>query len=585
MNILEDIKKKVPELPGCYIYSDKDKIIYVGKAKNLKKRMISYFSRENNFKTKMLVENIVKYDFYITRNENEALILENNLIKKHQPFYNIVLKDDKKYPYIVITHEEYPKLIKSRNRNIKGKYYGPLPSGKIVTDIIKYLDSKTMIIKCRVIPKKECIYFHINQCYAPCIKKVEKEYTIEEVNKLKKLLDNDFSELIKILKKDIQKDADLFLYEDAQKKKNLLEGLVNVKDSQYVQLENKISVTVFDYYSDGNFIALSLVEIEDGKIINIHRSLLPIYDNDENTIITYVHNYYLERKKPEYLLDTGNKLNLDIGLLLNINIMKVSKNIQSSLKEIASSNTREYYKKNSEKILKEYFKNNLGYEELKNITKNKLERIEMFDVSHNQGASQVASMVVYKNGKKDTKEYRKFKIDERNKRDDYGSLKEVILRRIKRSITENNIANLIIVDGGEKQVKAIMDVINKYKEYNNVLVIGLKKDDKHKTKSIINKNLEEKILSKRTDLYKFLYQIQEEVHRFAINYHQKLESKSLFKSKLDEIEGIGDVRKKILMEKYEYFENIQNATEEELIKLKIPKKIIKNIKNIEYTNK
>lgn len=579
--IVDKIKEIVPNSPGCYLYYDKDDvIIYVGKAKRLKKRMLSYFNRKNNIKTEFLVSKIKTFDYLVTINENEALILENNLIKKHTPYYNIALKDDKTYPYIRVTGDKHPRIVRTRTRNLSGVYYGPYPSGSFVMDIIYYLNKNVPLRKCANIPKKECIYFHIQQCYAPCINEVDEKQVKQYREQVDKYLKNDMKNLEKKMQEDMFHFADNLQFEEAQKYKNILDSIKQLRSEQYVQFSKDIEIDVIDFYNDDNFISLSIVEVRGGKVLNIHRVMIPFYDNISDEIFSYLYDYYAV-KKPKNIVTEHKELETMITEILLINKKSANFKEFKQISEIARENAREYYQKNINRITTEYFeKENDGFKKLQEITGDSLKRIEIYDISHLFGDSQVGSMVVYENGKKNPKQYRKYKIKEKsNLKNDYGSIKEVLTRRLARAIKEDKFPNLIIVDGGKGQVSSALEVLCLYGLDKKIKLIGLAKDDKHKTKAIVNKKLQEKNIDRKSVLYKFLYDIQEEVHRYAIDFHHKLQINSLFKSELDKIDGLGPKRKKILMEHFEYLDNIKNASYDDLKKLKLPSAVIDNITN------
>ncbi|MFV0287888.1 MAG: excinuclease ABC subunit UvrC [Mycoplasmatales bacterium] len=585
MNHLEKIRQEVPHLPGCYIYYDEnDIIIYIGKAKDLKKRMASYFNRANNTKTQHLVSKIQRFDYYITNNEKEALILENNLIKKHNPFYNIVLKDDKTYPYIYLTKEEHPILKKVRIRNLPGTYYGPYPSGTLVNKLIDYLNKKVPLRKCSLYQKEPCIYYHLGQCYGPCAREnIPAEEIQGYVKQVDDYLKNNSKKLIKEISQEMYQLAEEMRFEKAQEYKEILNLLENLSVEQTVQFTKDISLDYLDYYKDDNFISLVILKIDQGKLINIHRSLIPYYKSTFEELSSYLYEYY--QTKPQYYHTTDTEVMNIMENLLLIDKQHLNMKKQENLNNIAMENAREYYKNNIGKITKEFFtKDKDGYKELQQLTKDNLKRIEMFDISHIGGDAQVAGMIVYTNGKKDKKAYRKYKIkDINNLKDDYGSIREVLTRRFKKGIEINNLPNLLIIDGGKGQVSSAKEVLQYYGLENKIKLIGLSKDDKHTTKGIVNKNLEERIMDRKSELYKFLYELQEEVHRYAIDFHRQVKVKSLFQSELDNIEGIGPKRKKMLMEHFEYVENIKKATVKEFEELNLSKNIISNIQ--EYFGK
>ncbi len=584
MNIIDKVKQQVPNSPGCYIYYDINKeVIYVGKAKNLKKRMLSYFNRANNTKTQHLVSKIKNFDYYVTNNETEALILENNLIKKYNPFYNIVLKDDKTYPYILVTKEKYPKIIKSRVRNLKAKYYGPYYSSSTVNLVVSYLNKKVPLRQCKVLPKEECIYYHIKQCSGPCIKKTSEEDIKNDVEKVDFYLRNNMKNLLKEVEKDMKNYASKMLFEEAAKCKELIDLIKGNTDTQNVQFDKDINLDFIDFYKDNSFISLCILKIQKGKLINIHRSLLPYYKDNFEEISSYLYSYY-KNNKPDYFISSDDNIRSVMENLLFIKYKKIDNKKFTDLYNINKENAKEYYKKNIDKITKEYFvKKDSGYTQLQKITNDPLNKIEMIDISHIGGDAQVGAVVVYENGKKNNKLYRKYKIkDKKNLQDDYGSIKEVLTRRYKRLIVENDLPDLLIVDGGKGQVSVAKEVLESF-NLSDIKLIGLSKDDKHKTKGIVNKNLVEKIIDRKSDLYKFLYDIQEEVHRYAIDFHRQVKVKSIFQSELDQIPGIGEKRKKLLLEHFEYVENLKKADQKDLEKLNLPKNVIKQI--LEHFNK
>ncbi len=578
MNISEQIKQKVPNLPGCYIYFDQsDKVIYVGKAKDLKKRMLSYFNRANNTKTQHLVSKIAKFDYYITKNENEALILENNLIKKYNPFYNIVLKDDKSYPYLLLTQDKHPRLIKTRVRNKKGKYFGPYSSATLANQALDFLNTKVPLRKCKNLPKEKCIYYDIKQCYGPCIKKVDQNEVKEYVNEIEKYLKNDMKKLKREVYEQMLDYANRQMFEQAQSSKEFYELLNSTDKTQGVQLPRDVDIDYIDYYKDDSFVCICILKFSKGKLINIHRSLIPYYDNPFDEISAYLYNSYEDKSEFFNTPKDDVKDVMENLVLSKFKRLEVQK--ERDLEEIAQFNAREYYKQNINKITSEYFiHQNAGYEKLQNLAQDKLHIIEMIDISHIGGDAQVGAVVVYKDGKKEKNLYRKYKIkNPDNTQDDYGSIREVLTRRYKRAINDNTLPDMLIVDGGKGQVSSALEVLHNLDIQNEIKLIGLSKDDKHKTKGIVNKNLDEKIIPKSGDLYKFLYDIQEEVHRFAIDYHRKVKVNSLFQSELDQIPGIGPKRRKMLIEHFDYVDNIKKAKYEDFKSLNLSDEVINNI--------
>ncbi len=577
--MLDLIKATVPKKPGCYIYKNKeDNIIYIGKAKNLQVRMSSYFNRIHNIKTTKLVSEIKSFEFIITNNERESLLLENQLIKKHLPKYNIMLKDDKSYPYIVVTNDVHPQVLKVRNRKLHGKYYGPYPSSNYVNEIIKVINRITKLRKCRVIPQKECIYYHLNKCYAPCIINSSNE----DIKMYKKEVNDLLINNMKGLKVEINNKmiiaADNLEFEEAGKYKYLIQQINTYQEKQAIDLNQNISFDVIEIYYDQDWVSITIIKIEFGMVVNIISSIHSYIEDYLTIVISYLYQMYEQNNSINFL--TSNK---ELASMMeNIFVMTAIKsNLQEyrNLEQMAKENARIYFKNNIEKIAKLIYDDGIsGYDELKKITNNDLEIIEMYDISHLGGDAQVGVKVSYKKGKKDKKQYRKYKIKTASPGDEYGSMYEVIDRRISKMISENtSYPNLIILDGGKGQIKVCLEVLKKYSLDNMIMVMGLVKDKKHTTYAMMNKDYEQIVLKRSSKLYKFLYSIQEEVHRFAINYHHISKENKMIMSKLDSIEGLGPKRKQNLIIHFGSYENIKAASYDELIALKIPKIIVKKI--------
>ena len=558
--------KKVPNNSGVYIYYDEENIIYVGKAKNLKKRMNSYLSINNkNTKTIHLIKNIKYFKFQITNTEQEALLLENKLIKKYNPKYNILLKDDKSYPYIILTKEKNPYILKSRSQEIKGHYYGPFTSASFVNEIIKFMQNHTSIRKCNPIPNKKCIYYDMNLCYAPCLGNYEKK----DIEYVKNLLNNDFVGLKKILKKEIEKASENLEFEIANKYNILLKQIDENRIKQIIELKDKGNFLAIHYYKNEGWLSIAICFFENGVLSNINCSLHNYYEDYYEEIVKYIYLNY-ELKNCLIIDDNLKKLLKDIIYFDEININKKQ---FEQIKDFLLNNAKEYYFNNVEKINKKYFEQRTtGFDELNKLSNKYLKIIEMFDISHTNGSNIVASKIVYENGKKNKKLYRKYNLKDINPGDDYEAMGQVIKRSLKKM---EYMPDLIIIDGGHQHVKTILPIIKNINK--DIKVIGLVKNDKHQTKAIINEQLKEYNLKKNKKLYKFLYEIQEEVHRFAIDFHHLKQSKAMVNSFLDQIEGIGKIRKQKLYNKFGTLDNILNASEEELKEI-IPLTVINKLK-------
>lgn len=580
MNILDKIKDDVPKKPGCYIYKNKNnQIIYIGKAKNLYNRMSSYFNRVNNLKTTKLVSEISSFEYIITKNEREALILENNLIKQNNPKYNILLKDDKRYPFILLTKEKHPKIISVRNTKIKGTYFGPFPSVSFVNEIIELLNKEVPLRKCKTIPNEECIYYHLNQCYAPCIKKISDEQVSVYSDRIKNYLSGKYNKLKKLINEKMMIAAENLDFEKAQNYKLLLSQLENFTETQSVEIAKDITLDIYGIKYDDSWISLSIISIQKGKVTNVTSRLLSYIDDYQDAIISTLYDYYEENEIPEKFIIENDTLSAKISSLFVNQKQNTHLNYYKSLMDMANINAHEYFKNNVDKIMKKVMNDKeSGYDILKRYSKSELNIIEMYDISHTAGDAQVGAKIAFEKGKKNPKLYRKYKIKNAQKADDYGSMQEVIERRTIRMIQEDETyPDMLIVDGGKGQVRSALNILEKYGLENEIILIGLVKDDNHKTRAMINKNMEEMPLDAKSELYKFFYSMQEEVHRFAIDFHRTLQSKSSFSSVLDNIEGLGIKRKRLLIDNFQTVENIKNAQLNEITKLGIPKKVAENI--------
>ncbi|MGL5021080.1 MAG: excinuclease ABC subunit UvrC [Mycoplasmatales bacterium] len=579
--LLNRIKLEVPDKPGCYIYLNKnDEIIYIGKAKNLKNRMTSYFVKVSNIKTTKLVSEIIDFRYIVTNNEKESLILENNLIKEHSPRYNIMLKDDKTYPYIVITKEKYPRVLKVRDRKLRGDYYGPYPSASFVNDVIKVINRNTQLRQCHVLPKQACIYLHLKQCYGPCINDFSDDEVFTYRNEVSELLRNDMAKFKALVKSLMLKASSNLAFEEAQEYKNLLEQIAHFKERQGVEINIDKNFDVVEYYKDGNWIAISIINVRAGMVQNINLSMHSYIDDYLSVIVSYLYQYFNDDSM-DLILTSDDALS---DMIKNVFLKEVlSSHLVEyrNLETMGVDNAREYYKNKVDKITKLVLDNvSDGYEELKQMAGNDLDLIEMYDVSHLAGDAQVGVKISYLNGKKYNKLYRKYIIKDASRGDEYGSLSEMLERRVNRMIKENEKPpSLIILDGGKGQMSVAKEVLDKYGLLDSIQLIGLVKDKSHKTRAIINKNNQEMPLKIGSKLYKFLYDMQEEVHRFAIDFHHKSRSNSMIISELDKISGLGPKRKKILIEKFDNLENIKNASKEDFKKVGISDTVIDNIIN------
>lgn len=575
--MLKEKLNLVPLKPGCYIMKDlHNKVIYVGKAKNLKNRLKSYFTGKNNLKTEMMVSNINNFEYIITSNEKEAFILEINLIKKYNPKYNILLKDDKTYPYIELTKESNPRLIITREPNKKSYIYGPYPNVYAARETVNLLNRAYPIRKCKTIPKKECLYYHIGECLAPCINDKTDDSYIESI---KRFLRGNYSEIKEHLINKMKDHSSKLEYEKANEYKELLSFIeATLERQQIVSKENK-DIDVLGYFYQNGILSISILFIRNGVVLSIKNDILEIIDSYEEELLEYVVRYYEKNNIPN-MIYLPNILEKDLSEeLINTKLFYPKKGEKKNLLDIAFDNAKNALEESNKlklSSLEKTIEANKKIGELLNIKYPK--RIEAFDNSNLFGDSAVSAMVVFIDGKPDRREYRKYKVKYTEGPDDYNTMKEVILRRYTRVFNENlDKPDLILVDGGKGQVKVAREIL---KELDfNIPVAGLKKDNKHNLDCLVGNNpIEEIKIKKSTPEFRLLDKIDSEVHRFAITFHQNLRSKTSLYSELDSIEGIGEKRKKELLKKFGSLKKIKEASIEELSKV-VPKNVAENIKN------
>lgn len=576
--ILEKLKL-VPHTPGCYLMKNKNGvIIYVGKAKDLKNRLNSYFHSSHIGKTAKLVSEIYDFEYIVVSSETESLILEMNLIKKHDPKYNILLRDDKSYPYIELTSEKVPRLSIVRNVKLKKnktRLFGPYPNVYAAKKTVNLLNRVYPLKKCITYNKRPCLYYHIGQCLGYCTNKVNEEKIKEMENSIIKFLKGDSSEITDKIKKEIEVESSKLNYEKALELKELLDYINITLVKQKVELNDETYRDIFGYFADENYLSVFVFFIRNSKIQGHHHTILPLIDSKEDVFTRYIASFYDKCLLPKEILVPDI---VNIKLLedyLKISIKSPIKGVKKKLVEMASDNAKRELEEKKILIMREEEKTGGANEELREILKlDVLDRIEIFDNAHLFGTYNVSGMVVFIGGKPYKNEYRKYKISV-DKNDDYGTMKEVIYRRYFRVLKDNlTRPDLIIVDGGIGQMNVAKDVLDSLNL--NIKLVGLKKDDKHSTNALITFDGEIPI-EKRSNLFHYLERMQDEVHNFTINYHKQIRSKGVYDSILDEIPGIGCKRKEELLKKFKNVDSIKNASIEELCEI-IPKNIAMELK-------
>lgn len=579
------IKQKlalVPNKPGCYLMKNKESnIIYVGKAKKLKNRLSSYFHGTHFGKTLKLVNEIVDFEYIVVGSETESLILEQNLIKKYNPKYNILLRDDKSYPYIEFTNEKVPRLLIVRNLNRKksnkNRLFGPYPNVTAARNTVNLLNRMYPLRKCTTYNKKPCLYYHINQCLGYCTNQVDKEKIKAMEEDIIRFLKGDHSLISNQIKEEMLKESELMNYEKAKELKELYDYITITLGKQKVEIEDTIDRDIFGFYEEKGMLSIQVLFIRGGKILGRHSKIFSIIDETEDELSRYILNFYdKDVIKPKEVLVPKN---LDANLLesvLDVKVKVPQKGIKLNLVEMANENARISLENEFELIKKDEEKTIGANECLSNLLNIKpLDRIEIFDNSNLFGNFNVSGMVVFCNGKPDKNEYRKFKIT-LDKNDDYVTMKEVIYRRYFRVLRDNlTKPDLIVVDGGLGQVNVTKEVIDSLGL--EIPIIGLKKDNKHRTDSIIMVDPVREIkIDHKSEVFYYLERMQDEVHNFTINYHKQLRSKGALESILLNIDGIGTKRRDELLRKYKAISKMKAATIEELSQI-LPKNIAINL--------
>ena len=552
--------------PGCYLMKNTDgKVIYVGKARKLKNRVSSYFTGAHNYKTTKLVDHIWDFDYIVTGSEKEALLLEINLIKDYTPEYNIMFMDNTYYPYIELTDETHPRLkIVRKTKNKKNKYFGPYPDATAARNTFKLLNKLYPLRKCNHVPDKPCLYYSLHQCLGPCINEVDKSQYDEIRKELISFIHGNTKSKIDELTEKMMTASENLQFELAKEYRDLIRSIEYVTAKQNVQFGDYKDRDILGYFIDKGYISIQLFFMREGKLLYHDFNLEPVGEDFEEDLIRFLVTYYQTHPEPYELLIPQD---VDLELLteiLSCHVLQPQRGDKKSLVEMANKNAKEALEKKF--LLKEKTdeKTILPIIELgQKLGIDTPHTIELYDNSNIQGAYAVAGMVVYKDGVPSKKDYRKYKIKTVEGPDDYASMKEVIYRRHYRLLMEQKeMADLIIVDGGLGQIKVAKEVINSLNL--SVHICGLSKDDKHSTAMLLDENGNQVPIDTKSPLFFLLTRMQDEVHRYAISFHRQVRSKSLFSSILDEVEGIGEARKKKLLNHFKSVKKMKEASLEEL---------------------
>ncbi|MDR2822157.1 MAG: excinuclease ABC subunit UvrC [Acholeplasmatales bacterium] len=566
--------RTIPNSPGCYLMKAKDgKVIYVGKAKNLYNRVHSYFTGVHTGKTYLLVNEVKDFSYIVTNSNKEAFILELNLIKEYNPHYNILLIDDKTYPYICLSKEKYPVCYISRKRNKKDKYFGPYPDVTKARETLEIIKNVFHFRKCIKIPKTTCLYYDIGLCLAPCINK-DVDYS-EEISKLSSFLKGNNTTILQDLTLKMETYSKNLEFEKALEYKKMIESIKASVEKQIISLSDNKDRDFIGYVYEAGDLAINILIMRGGKIIGNHFEVQFYYLDYLDTLITYLETYYSGLKPDEIVVDEeiGHQEFIDLNNYMVVPVKGTKKeilNLSFENAKVSLKNNRQLSVNKSERTKK-------AVQELEEIVGTEVDRIDIFDNAQLFGTAQVSAMVVFKNRELRKELYRKYKISSR-KNDDLDAMREVIYRRYQRMLFEKSeVPSLILVDGAENQINVCIGIL---RDLNlNIKVAGLKKNEMHKLTSLVYEEREYK-LDIHQELFRFLLSLSEEVHRFAITYHKNVRSVELKKSFLDGIEGIGPNRKKALLTYFKNLDEMKNAEIEEFMKLRIPEEVAIRLKRV-----
>lgn len=572
----------VPHLPGSYQMYNKDNvIIYVGKAKDLKNRLTSYFVGKNTGKTEIMVNEVDHFEYIVTNSELEAFILELNLIKKYDPRYNILLKDDKSYPYIEYSRKPYPSLKVVRYLNIKNYkdklLFGPFVNVYAARRIVNLINRLYPLKKCNTLGKKVCLYYHIGECLGYCEKNVVEDKVLKMEEEIIKFLKGDEKVITDKLLEKIEFYSKDLNFEKAKELKDDLDYIKVVMEKQRVELHDNINRDIINYYFDNGYLSIEIFFLRNGKLIGHKNKIVPVMEDYISELEYYIALYYNKHEIPKEVLinsDIDTKL---LSNMLNIKFVTSTKGNKKKLLDLSYKNAKLNLENKLTMLKSETLKTSGSNKELSKLLGTNIYRIDVFDNSNIFGTFNVSGMVVFKDGIPSKKDYRKYKITV-DKNDDYNTMKEVIYRRYYRCLIEKSeLPDLILVDGGKSQIHACIDTLNEL--HLNIKVCGLVKNDKHRTNDLMDGDtLNVYDIDKTSSLFHYLTRIQDEVHRYTINYHRTIRSKSSISSLLDNIEGIGAKRRKELIKKFGSVKKISEATIEELSSI-VPLNVAEKLKN------
>ncbi|HHB0049401.1 TPA: excinuclease ABC subunit UvrC [Staphylococcus aureus] len=587
---MEDYKQRiknklnvVPMEPGCYLMKDRnDQVIYVGKAKKLRNRLRSYFTGAHDAKATRLVGEIRRFEFIVTSSETESLLLELNLIKQYQPRYNILLKDDKSYPFIKITKEKYPRLLVTRTvKQGTGKYFGPYPNAYSAQETKKLLDRIYPYRKCDKMPDKLCLYYHIGQCLGPCVYDVDLSKYAQMTKEITDFLNGEDKTILKSLEERMLTASESLDFERAKEYRDLIQHIQNLTNKQKIMSSDKTIRDVFGYSVDKGWMCIQVFFIRQGNMIKRDTTMIPLQQTEEEEFYTFIGQFY---SLNQHILpkEVHVPRNLDkemIQSVVDTKIVQPARGPKKDMVDLAAHNAKVSLNNKFELISRDESRTIKAIEELG--TQMGIQtpiRIEAFDNSNIQGVDPVSAMVTFVDGKPDKKNYRKYKIKTVKGPDDYKSMREVVRRRYSRVLNEGlPLPDLIIVDGGKGHMNGVIDVLQNELGLD-IPVAGLQKNDKHQTSELLYGASAEIVpLKKNSQAFYLLHRIQDEVHRFAITFHRQTRQKTGLKSILDDIDGIGNKRKTLLLRSFGSIKKMKEATLEDFKNIGIPENVAKNL--------
>ncbi|MEE3487442.1 MAG: excinuclease ABC subunit UvrC [Bulleidia sp.] len=569
----EYIKAKLvnlPHEPGSYQMKDKSgEIIYVGKAKDLHNRVNQYFTGAHDFKTTKMVSHIEDFDFIVTRSEKEALVLEINLIKKYRPKYNIQFMDDSSYPYIKITNEEYPRLLIARDmkKDRKARYFGPFPDATAARNTQKLLQSLYPFRRCSQMGTRLCLYYSMGQCLGPCVKEIDPSVYEEMTAKVRAFMNGDTQEITQQLQDKMQKAADELDFEKAGMYRDMLKGIESVvNDRQIIEQDTKGNFDVFTWYADKGYIAITGFLVRRGTVLSKEWKLQPLYGDPEEEFLSFLIQYYEDHpaaKELDLPEEIGPEAVNELNEIINTRVFQPQKGYHRQLLQLAKENAKKQLELKFSTVERQASETENAVQQLSQIAGRPMNRLELFDNSHTSGTFTVASLVVYEDGVPDRKDYRLYKLHTQNS--DVDSMKEVTYRRYFRLLSENSrMPDGLLVDGGWPQIEAAKSVLDSLGLSETIRIMGLVKDDHHNTNALMDTDGNVIDIAKDSALFFLLTRMQDEVHRTAISYHRKLRSKAQTKSILDEIEGVGPKRKRLLLRKFGSLSALKEASVEQI---------------------